>query len=81
MFEYIAMFYNRIRRQGYYAASGDRLADVAGISAPVFKADGNLGGALTLTLPTSRYSEANRERHIQAVLTAAAALNGRVRGR
>jgi DNA-binding IclR family transcriptional regulator len=65
---------NRIRRQGYYAATGDRLAGVAGISAPVFKADGSLGGALTLTMPSSRYDEG----HIQPVVDAAAALSGRV---
>lgn len=66
--------YARIRQQGYYAASGDRLAGVAGISAPVFKADGSLGGALTLTMPTSRYQDS----HIQAVLKVADSLNGRV---
>lgn len=64
--------YNRIRHQGYYAASGDRLAGVAGISAPVFKADGSLGGALTLTMPTSRYDE----KHIKSVLESAEALRG-----
>jgi DNA-binding IclR family transcriptional regulator len=66
--------YNRIRHQGYYAATGDRLAEVAGISAPVFKADGTLGGALTLTMPKSRYDE----KHIQSVLAVASGLKGRV---
>lgn len=66
--------YNRIRHQGYHAATGDRLTEVAGISAPVFKADGTLGGALTLTMPKSRYDE----KHIQAVLAVASGLKGRV---
>lgn len=47
--------YAKIREQGYYTAVGDRLAEVAGISAPVFKADGTLAGALTLTMPVFRY--------------------------
>ncbi|RYX96795.1 MAG: IclR family transcriptional regulator [Comamonadaceae bacterium] len=66
--------YARIRHQGYYAATGDRLAEVAGISAPVYKADGSLGGALTLTMPTSRY----QEKHIQSVLKVANGLKGQV---
>ncbi len=64
----------RIRAQGYYAASGDRLPGVAGISAPVFRASGALAGAVTLTMPASRYTDA----HIPAVLHAAQQLAGRV---
>ena len=59
--------YARIREQGYLASTGDRLAGVAGISAPVFKPDGSLAAALTLTMPAERYDE----RHIQKVLVAA----------
>lgn len=68
------MLYERIRQQGYYAASGDRLADVAGISAPVFRGDGSLSAAVTLTMPANRYTDA----HIPAVLRAAQQLSGRV---
>ena len=68
------MLYQRIRQQGYYAASGDRLADVAGISAPVFRGDGSLSAAVTLTMPANRYTDA----HIPAVLHAAQQLSGRV---
>ncbi|MDB5930988.1 MAG: transcriptional regulator, IclR family [Polaromonas sp.] len=64
--------YARIREQGYFTAMGDRLAGVAGISAPVFKADGSLAAALTLTMPVERYDE----RHVQKVLEAARALGG-----
>lgn len=63
-----------IREQGYYAATGDRLAGVAGISAPVFHADGTLAAAVTLTMPTHRYDE----RYVKPVLEAARKLSGRV---
>lgn len=66
--------YAKIREQGYYTAIGDRLAEVAGISAPVFKADGTLAGALTLTMPANRYTE----RHVKPVLEAARRLTGQV---
>ena len=51
----------RIREQGYFSAMGDRLAGVAGISAPVFKADRSLAAALTLTMPAERYDERDRK--------------------
>ena len=63
--------YARIREQGYFSELGDRLAGVAGISAPVFKADGSLAAALTLTMPTERYDD----RHVQKVLEAARTLS------
>lgn len=66
--------YAKIRGQGYYTAVGDRLAEVAGISAPVFGADGALAGALTLTMPGNRYSE----RHVKPVLEAARRLTGQI---
>lgn len=60
-----------IRARGYYASVGDRLAEVAGISAPVFKSDGQGGqaiaAALTLTMPAHRYDE----RYAKPVLEAA----------
>lgn len=66
--------YARIREQGYYSAAGDRLEGVAGISAPVFRADGSLAAALTLTMPAERYDE----RHVQKLLEAARKLSGLV---
>jgi DNA-binding IclR family transcriptional regulator len=66
--------YARIREQGYFSAMGDRLAGVAGISAPVFRADGSLAAALTLTMPAERYDE----RHVQKLLQAARKLSGLV---
>lgn len=67
-----AHLYASIRERGHYAAVGDRCTGVAGISAPVFHAGGNLAAALTLTMPTHRYDEA----FTPAVLTAAKRLSG-----
>ena len=63
-----------IRERGYYAATGDRLAEVAGISAPVFHADGTLAAAVTLTMPSHRYDQ----RYVKPVLAAARTLSGNV---
>lgn len=63
-----------IREQGYWTAEGDRLAEVAGISAPVFHADGRIAAALTLTMPAHRFEE----RHVKPVLAAARRLSGQV---
>ncbi len=63
-----------IRAQGYCALVGDRTAELAGISAPVFQADGTLAAALTLTMPAHRY----REAHVKPVLEAARLLGQRV---
>lgn len=46
--------YDQIRRDGVYVASGDRVPGLTGISAPVWGADAQLQGALTLTLPETR---------------------------
>jgi DNA-binding IclR family transcriptional regulator len=64
----------QIKQQGYFAAVGDRTPDLAGISAPVFYANGTLAASLTLTMASSRY----REEHIQAVVDAAAQLSKRM---
>lgn len=66
--------YARIRQQGYFTAIGDRLPGVAGISAPVFKADGRLAAALTLTMPAERYKQA----YVHKVLEAARTLSGQL---
>ena len=63
--------YDTIRAQGSCALVGDRTAELAGISAPVFHADDRLAAALTLTMPTHRYDE----RHIGPVCAAARELS------
>jgi DNA-binding IclR family transcriptional regulator len=47
--------YAQIRRDGVADLAGDRVPDLAGISAPVFGPGAVLQGALTLTLPVSRH--------------------------
>ncbi len=68
--------YQQIAAQGYYAATGDRLAEVAGISAPVFGRDKRIAGALTLTMPVHRY----KEEYVAQVIDAAADLSTRLGG-
>jgi DNA-binding IclR family transcriptional regulator len=63
-----------IRAQGYWAAVGDRTPELGGISAPVFRADGALAGAVTLTMPAHRY----REDFIAPVRAAAEKLRGQL---
>jgi len=46
--------YDRVRRDRVVALVNDREDGVAGVSAPVFGAGGQLEGALTLTLPAQR---------------------------
>jgi DNA-binding IclR family transcriptional regulator len=53
--------YDKIRKDGFAALVGDRYPDLAGISAPVFKADGTLAGAVTLTMPASRFHKSQIE--------------------
>ncbi len=66
--------YEAIRAQGFCALVGDRTAELAGISAPVFHADGSLAAAVTLTMPTHRYDEG----YIEPVRAAAKDLSGQV---
>lgn len=66
--------YARMRANGYEALVGDRHSEIAGISAPVFRKDGALAAALTLTMPAHRYDE----RYIRNVLEAARALGAQL---
>jgi DNA-binding IclR family transcriptional regulator len=63
--------YADIADKGYCASTGDRLAEVAGISAPVFRGNGELAAALTLTMPAHRYDA----RYIRQVVEAAKGLS------
>jgi DNA-binding IclR family transcriptional regulator len=53
--------YDRIRREGVVVLAGDRVPELAGISAPCFDARNELVGAVTLTMPTERLDPAHRE--------------------
>ena len=66
--------YANIKSTGFCALIGDRSPDLAGISAPVFHADGRLAAAVTLTMPTHRYNPA----YIPHVVAAAQRLTGMV---
>lgn len=66
--------YASIRANGYYAAVGDRLAEVAGISAPVSGMDGAVVAAVTLTCPAYRY----QAHFVSAVLAASRKLQGQM---
>lgn len=66
--------YARVRADGYEALVGDRHSEIAGISAPVFRKDGELAAALTLTMPVHRYDE----RYVKNVLEAARELSTRL---
>ncbi|VCU69394.1 Pectin degradation repressor protein KdgR [Pigmentiphaga humi] len=66
--------YEQIRQRGYFGAINDRLNGVAGISAPVFKSDGSLAGAVTLTMPSDRYDD----RYIPMVRAAAEGLSKQI---
>jgi DNA-binding IclR family transcriptional regulator len=46
--------YDQVRRDGYMMVTGDRIAGIVGISAPVWRSDNDLVGALTLTTPEPR---------------------------
>jgi DNA-binding IclR family transcriptional regulator len=49
--------YDRIRKEGFVALVGDRSVDLAGIAAPVFRPQGELAGAVTLTMPAHRFKK------------------------
>ncbi|MBV0881542.1 IclR family transcriptional regulator [Noviherbaspirillum sp. L7-7A] len=69
-----AEIYRQIVEQGFCATRGDRLAEVAGISAPVFRQDHQLAGALTLTMPAHRYAD----HYIEKVITTAKSLSNQM---
>ena len=58
--------YQRIRRDGIAVLSGDRVPQLAGISAPAFGPDGALVGAVTLTMPSERLDERSQPPHVMA---------------
>ena len=57
--------YKRIVQDGYMTAKGDRLQEIAGISAPVFSRN-RIVAALTLTMPEHRYQDVY-VRHVLAL--------------
>jgi DNA-binding IclR family transcriptional regulator len=68
--------YARIRHDQVLVASGDRVPELAGISAPVFGAGGDLLGAVTLTMPAPRLNAAWAPRVCQAARQITASVGG-----
>ena len=61
--------YDEIRREGVAVLAGDRVPQLAGISAPCFDADARLVGAVTLTMPTERLNPEHRHEVVRAART------------
>jgi len=66
--------YDRIRREGVVALAGDRVPQLAGISAPCFDASGQLAGAVTLTMPTERLESGQKAKVVAAAQAISRAL-------
>ena len=66
--------FERIRRQMLYVSLGNRIADLGGVSAPVFGVGHRLIGALTVSVPLSRLDKKAVARFGPIVLAHAAAL-------
>jgi DNA-binding IclR family transcriptional regulator len=60
------------RARGYALSEGERIADASGIAAPVFR-DGQVCGAITLTVPRYRFDPALRDTYAAAVRAAGSA--------
>jgi DNA-binding IclR family transcriptional regulator len=58
--------YDQIRRDQVAVLAGDRVPELAGISAPVFGPDGQIAGAVTLTMPVERLQTSHREHVMRA---------------
>lgn len=69
--------HEQVRRDGFIQISGDRVPGLVGISAPVWKGEGELVGALTLTAPEPRV----KPQFVQALRNAAARLTAQLGGR
>jgi DNA-binding IclR family transcriptional regulator len=68
--------YDRIRQDGYAHSVGDRVPGLVGIAAPVWASPHVLVGALTLTVPESRFNPA----YVDELRAAAASLSLTLRG-
>ena len=62
---------SRIRKHGYATSFGERIADAAGIAAPVFDHAGHFRAAIQLAGPVTRINKRTAKGFIPAVLSAA----------
>lgn len=70
--------YDKVRRDGVLVLAGDRVPQLAGISAPCFDAAGGLAGAVTLTMPTERLRPEQGPRVVETARAISRALGARV---
>jgi DNA-binding IclR family transcriptional regulator len=68
--------YEEIRRTGVLVMSGDRVPQLAGISAPTFDARQRLAGAVTLTMPAERLDHEYRHCVVKAAQAITRSLGG-----
>lgn len=66
-----------IRQMGHALSMDDYIDGVSAVGAPVLGADGAVVASISVGGPTSRFSDGVRERTIQLVMEAAAALSAR----
>jgi DNA-binding IclR family transcriptional regulator len=67
-----------VRAAGYAINHGERHSDVSSIAAPVFRENGELLGAITVSGPSPSVLEGHQESHIPKLLAAARALSRRL---
>lgn len=72
--------YDQVRRDGYVRVSGDRVPGLVGVSAPVWRAGGELVGALTLTAPEQRMKPSFTDELRASAARLTAALGGPAQG-
>lgn len=63
--------YEEIRRRGYHLAMRERAAEAASVAAPVFGANWQLLGAISISGPAARLTEARLGAHAAAVMDTA----------
>ena len=68
----------RIRQQGYAIARAEWHADVGGVSAPIWRADGAMAAALTVSGPVARFKPAQIKAHLPKLLAATRAISARL---
>jgi DNA-binding IclR family transcriptional regulator len=68
----------RIRTQGYATARAEWHEDVAGISAPIRRADATIIAALTVSGPIVRFRPAQMKVHLPNLLAAAGEISARL---
>ncbi len=72
--------YESVRRAGYMMSLGERDAEVSSISAPVYGLNWSLVGAICISGPISRLTEAVLLQHKDAILDAASQLSRSMMG-